>query len=149
MPEARAAIALGSNLGDRPLHLRTAIDLISALGRVTAVSTFHDTTPVGLLDQPRFLNAALLLETQLSPIVLLRALLAIELTMGRDRANVPAKGPRVIDLDLILYDQELLTLPHPAMHERPFVLAPLAELAPNWQHPTLHLTIAQLLASHA
>ena len=153
MPEspACAAIALGSNLGDRQQHLRTAIDRIGALGRVTSLSTFHDTAPVGLLDQPRFLNAALLLETALPPLDLLRALLAIELRMGRDRANVPAKGPRVIDLDLILYnDQTLttpeLTLPHPAMHERPFVLAPLAELAPNWQHPTLHLTLAELLA---
>ena len=151
MPEpVAAAIALGSNLGDRAGNLRTAIAQLGLLGKVTAVSSFHATEPVGYLDQPEFLNAAVLLETPLAPHALLEALLAIERDMGRVRIGVPAKGPRLIDLDLLLYGGEIvesatLTLPHPAMHERPFVLAPLAEIAPGWKHPILHQTIATLL----
>jgi 2-amino-4-hydroxy-6-hydroxymethyldihydropteridine diphosphokinase len=147
-----AAIALGSNLGDRNQSLEIAITHISALGRILAVSSFIDTAPVGFVDQPRFLNAALLLETTLSPTELLRELLAIEHRMGRDRTNVPAKGPRLIDLDLLFYDDVVLTtneltLPHPAMHERAFVLSPLAEIAPNWRHPILRESVASLLAN--
>jgi 2-amino-4-hydroxy-6-hydroxymethyldihydropteridine diphosphokinase len=147
-----AAIALGSNLGDRNQSLEIAITHICALGRILAVSSFIDTAPVGFVDQPRFLNAALLLETTLSPTELLRELLAIEHRMGRDRTNVPAKGPRLIDLDLLFYDDVVLTtneltLPHPAMHERAFVLSPLAEIAPNWRHPILRESVASLLAN--
>ena len=147
MPEA--AIALGSNLGAREQNLQQAIDRVATLGTLHAVSSFHDTTPVGYLDQPRFLNAALLLDTALSPIALLHALLAIEQTMGRSRDGIPAKGPRLIDLDLLLYGQQVLhtpelTLPHPALHERAFVLLPLAEIAPGWLHPILHRTIKEL-----
>ena len=146
-----AAIALGSNLGDREANLREALHHLEALGTVIATSTFHDTDPVGYLDQPRFLNAAALLETSLAPIALLRSLLAIEHAMGRDRSTAPPKGPRLIDLDLLLCGNTILqtpelTLPHPAMHERAFVLAPLAEIAPAMQHPTLHRSIADLLA---
>jgi len=150
-----AAIALGSNLpspnlGSRASNLRAAIDRIAALGKILAVSTFHDTAPDGYLDQPRFLNAALLLSTELPPLELLRALLGIERAMGRDRSNVPAKGPRIIDLDLILYDglslkTPELTLPHPAMRERAFVLAPLAEIAAHWIDPETGSAIAALL----
>lgn len=149
-----AAIALGSNLdspfGDRDANLREAIRRLTDLGNVQAVSTFHDTDPVGHLDQPRFLNAAALLETTLAPEALMHALLAIEKSMGREREGAISKGPRVIDLDLLLYGNRILstadlTLPHPAMHERRFVLAPLAEIAPAMKHPALHLTISELL----
>ncbi len=156
MPEPRttAAIALGSNLtspfGDPAANLHEAIRRLGTLGDITAVSTFYATDPVGYLDQPRFLNAAALLETSLPPLDLLHNLLAIEHAMGRDRNNAPPKGPRIIDLDLLLYGNIImqsaeLTLPHPAMHQRAFVLAPLAEIAPSMRHSTLHRTIAELL----
>jgi 2-amino-4-hydroxy-6-hydroxymethyldihydropteridine diphosphokinase len=151
-----AAIALGSNLpshfGDRASNLHEALLQLQTLGQVTAVSSFHDTDPVGYEDQPQFLNAAALLETELSPIDLLHALLAIEHSMGRDRSTAPPKGPRIIDLDLLLYSDVVLrtselTLPHPAMHERRFVLAPISEIAPEMQHPTLHQSIAELFVN--
>jgi 2-amino-4-hydroxy-6-hydroxymethyldihydropteridine diphosphokinase len=148
-----AAIALGSNLpspfGSPADNLHEALHRLSALGAIKAVSSFHATAPVGYLDQPQFVNAAVLLETTLSPLDLLHGLLAIEQAMGRDRKSSPPKGPRIIDLDLLLYGDLILatpelTLPHPAMHQRAFVLAPLAEIAPTLQHPTLHTTVADL-----
>jgi len=151
-----AAIALGSNLasefGDREANLRVAIERLVALGKITAVSSFYDTEPVGYLDQPRFLNAALLLETDLAPLDLLRGLLAIELSMGRRRDLVAAKGPRVIDLDLLFAGDTVmstseLTLPHPAVAERRFVLEPLAGIAPDWLHPLTGKTAAEMLSS--
>jgi 2-amino-4-hydroxy-6-hydroxymethyldihydropteridine diphosphokinase len=155
-----AAIALGSNLpstfGPPEANLREAIHRLASVGHITAVSTFHATDPVGYTDQPRFLNAAALLETNLSPLDLLHHLLAIEQAMGRDCSTAPPKGPRIIDLDLLLYISDTgvpeilstsdLTLPHPSLHERRFVLAPLTEIAPTLQHPTLHRSIADLLA---
>jgi len=149
-----AAIALGSNLdspvGDREANLREAIKRLKALGEVRAVSSFYDTEPVGYVAQPRFLNGALLLETDLGPAELMRALLAVERAMGRDRTGTVAKGPRVIDLDLLLYGDAVvntgeLTLPHPAMAEREFVLRPLAEIAPAMRHPLLGLTVREML----
>ena len=124
---------------------------MAGLGRVLAVSRFVSTAPVGYTQQPDFLNGALLLETGLLPGELLRAMLAIEQAMGRDRsAAAPPKGPRLIDLDLLIYDDLVLaapglTLPHPEMHQRAFVLGPLAEIAPEWLHPGLRVSVRELL----
>jgi 2-amino-4-hydroxy-6-hydroxymethyldihydropteridine diphosphokinase len=150
-----AAVALGSNLesgfGDREANLREAVRRIEALGEVRAVSSFYDTEPVGYLEQPRFLNGAMLLETELGPRELMRELLRVERAMGREREGAVPKGPRVIDLDLLLYGDwviwsEELMLPHPAMAERRFVLEPLAEIAPEWVHPVLGVTVREILA---
>jgi 2-amino-4-hydroxy-6-hydroxymethyldihydropteridine diphosphokinase len=150
-----AAIALGSNLesqfGDREANLWEAVERLRELGEVKAVSSVYDTEPVGYLDQPRFLNAAVLLETALEPVELMRALLEVEQAMGRERVGAVIKGPRVIDLDLLLYGQVVmntteLTLPHPEMMERRFVLEPLAEIAPGMVHPVLGLTVGEMLA---
>lgn len=146
-----AAIALGSNLGDREATLSRAAESLAALGRIIAVSPWLQTAPVGYADQPDFLNGAALLETQLPPTELLHHLLQIELEHGRDRSHAIAKGPRTLDLDLLLYDDVIiatteLTLPHPEMHTRRFVLEPLAAIAPEWTHPVLQRTVAELLA---
>jgi 2-amino-4-hydroxy-6-hydroxymethyldihydropteridine diphosphokinase len=150
-----AAIALGSNLaspwGDREANLREAVRHVGQLGQVRVVSSFHDTAPVGTTEQPNFLNGAMLLETKLGPVELMRALLGIEQAMGRERESVPAKGPRTIDLDLLLMDDlvldaDELTLPHPAMAERRFVLEPLAEIAPVMVDPVTGRTVAEMLA---
>jgi 2-amino-4-hydroxy-6-hydroxymethyldihydropteridine diphosphokinase len=153
-----AAIALGSNLEsgagagshDRAANLREAVARLGAMGRVTAVSSFYDTAPVGYVDQPRFLNGAVLLETELEPVALLTGLLAVERAMGRDRSATVAKGPRVIDLDLLLFGAVVLetaelTVPHPALRERRFVLEPLGEIAPEMVDPVTGLTVAELL----
>ena len=149
-----AAIALGSNLdspwGQPADAIAEAVRRLAALGTVTTLSTLRSTAPEGYLDQPTFLNGALLLDTQLAPLPLLRALLTIERDMGRTREGAIAKGPRLIDLDLLLYDGNVLstttlTLPHPAMHTRAFVLEPLAEIAPSMLHPVFNQTIAELL----
>jgi 2-amino-4-hydroxy-6-hydroxymethyldihydropteridine diphosphokinase len=151
-----AAVALGSNLAapvgtcDRAANLREAVARLGDLGRVMAISSFYDTAPVGYLDQPRFLNGAVLLETELEPEELLEGLMEIERAMGRDRTGVIAKGPRVIDLDLLLFgglvlETTALTVPHPAMRERRFVLEPLAEVAPGMVDPVTGRTVAELL----
>jgi len=149
-----AAVALGANLpsqfGGPEESLREAVRRMGSLGEVVAVSGFYETEPVGYVEQPRFLNAAALVETELAPLELLRGLLAIEQAMGRVRAGVAAKGPRVIDLDLLLYGDVVvsgpeLKLPHPAMRERRFVLEPLAEIAAGMVEPVSGWTVGELL----
>jgi 2-amino-4-hydroxy-6-hydroxymethyldihydropteridine diphosphokinase len=129
----RAYVGLGSNLGDREETLRRALELLAEQVDVVAVSTLRDTDPVGMVDQPRFLNGAALVETELPPRELLGVLLGIERELGRERLE--RWGPRTIDLDLLLFGAEAvsepgLRVPHPRLHERRFVLEPLAELDP-------------------
>lgn len=149
-----AALALGSNLAgtqaSREANLQAAVRLLSSLGEVVAVSSWMDTAPVTFTEQPRFLNGAALLRTALEPLALLDRLLHIEQQLGRDRSHGIAKGPRTLDLDLLLYDDvvygsERLTLPHPEMHRRLFVLQPLVEIAPEMVHPALGYTVRELL----
>jgi 2-amino-4-hydroxy-6-hydroxymethyldihydropteridine diphosphokinase len=134
----RAFVGLGSNLGERETTLRAAVGRLRGLPQteVRAVSSFRDTEPVGYVDQPRFLNGAVELETGLSARELMTALLELERAYGRDRSSSPAQGPRTLDLDLLLYgeatiDEPGLEVPHPRLHERRFVLEPLSELDPG------------------
>jgi 2-amino-4-hydroxy-6-hydroxymethyldihydropteridine diphosphokinase len=145
---ATTYIGLGSNLGDRLATLRTAVLRLETLGGVNAVSSLYETEPVGDLEQPRFLNAVVALETALTPADLLRALLGIERDLGRTRSFPDA--PRTLDLDLLLVEDVILdtpelTLPHPRLHERAFVLVPLAEIAPETVHPGSGQTVQELL----
>ncbi len=143
-----AFVALGANLGDRLVTLREAVRRLGELGTVDAVSSVHETDPVGYADQPAFLNAVVRLHTGLRPEPLLAALLRIEADLGRVRAFPNA--PRRLDLDLLMYDDLTLatpdlTLPHPRLHERAFVLVPLAEIAPGAWHPARFRLVADLL----
>jgi 2-amino-4-hydroxy-6-hydroxymethyldihydropteridine diphosphokinase len=138
----RVFVGLGSNLGDREGTLRAAVGRLRHLPEteVLRVSKLRNTDPVGYVDQPRFLNGVVELETGLSARQLLGRLLELERAFGRDRAAVPAQGPRTLDLDLLLYGQEQieepgLEVPHPRLHERSFVLEPLAELDPALEVP--------------
>jgi 2-amino-4-hydroxy-6-hydroxymethyldihydropteridine diphosphokinase len=143
------AIALGSNLGDRHGVLRQAIARLSTQLHDLRVSSSHETDPVGVGDQPRFLNAAATARTAMSARALLELLLGIERELGRSRPHQGA--PRTLDLDLILYgdaviDESGLVVPHPRFRERLFVLAPLAEVAAAWRDPVTGLTVGELLA---
>jgi 2-amino-4-hydroxy-6-hydroxymethyldihydropteridine diphosphokinase len=138
----RAYVGLGSNLGDREATIRGALEALAAEPgiEVAAVSTLIDTEPAGVVDQPRFLNGVAALDTGLSARGLLGVLLDVERRFGRRReASVP-QGPRTLDLDLLVYgtaeiDEPGLRVPHPCLHERSFVLVPLAELAPGLEVP--------------
>jgi 2-amino-4-hydroxy-6-hydroxymethyldihydropteridine diphosphokinase len=138
----RAYVGLGANLGDREGAIRNAVDLLGAEPgiEIVAVSRLRETDPVGYLDQPRFLNGAAALETDLAAAELLALLLDVERRLGRERTGEERFGPRTIDLDLLLYGQEEidepgLTVPHPRLAERRFALEPLHELEPDLALP--------------
>jgi 2-amino-4-hydroxy-6-hydroxymethyldihydropteridine diphosphokinase len=143
-------LSLGSNVGDRAKNLRDAIAALGNSGAsVVSVSSVYETEPVDYLDQPWFLNCAVEAETELAALELLQAVRGIEAQMGSKRPI--AKGPRLIDIDILLYGNEIvdtpeLQVPHPRMHLRRFVLEPLAQIAPNAQHPVSRLSISELLA---
>jgi 2-amino-4-hydroxy-6-hydroxymethyldihydropteridine diphosphokinase len=148
-----AYIGLGANIsgpaGTPEATLARAAEQVAALGRVAARSHLYSTAPVGLAEQPRFLNATLALETELAPRALLEGLLAIERGLGRDRSNSVPNGPRALDLDLLLFDELVLSehglaVPHPRMAERAFVLAPLSEIAPQARDPRTGATVGEL-----
>lgn len=144
-----AYLSLGSNIGSRETHLRSALDRLAANGmRVTAESSIYETDPQDLKDQPCFLNMVAAIETALFPIQLLSRIQKIERELGRQR--LVDKGPRTIDIDILLYGKfvirtDQLTVPHPRMAQRRFVLEPLAELAPGLRHPVLGGTVRDLL----
>lgn len=142
-------LSLGSNLGDRPANLRMAIERIAETGAVRAVSAVYETEPVDVGEQPWFLNCVVAVESGMPPRELLDRALAIEGAMGRHRTR--DKGPRTIDIDILLCGNSVvaqpgLHIPHPAMHQRRFVLEPLAEIAPEAFHPVLKKTARELLA---
>jgi 2-amino-4-hydroxy-6-hydroxymethyldihydropteridine diphosphokinase len=143
-----AYIAMGTNLGDRLANLRAAIAALAPEIEVLEESPVYETEPWGYADQPPFLNMALRTATDLSPRNLLGRLKGLEATLGR----IPSfrNGPRLIDLDILFYDDLILdtpalAIPHPRLHERAFVLIPLAEIAPSLVHPALRLSVAQLV----
>jgi len=141
-------LSLGSNIGDRENHLRDAITRLQTNRRLVAVSSFYEAEPVEVTDQAWFLNCVVALETTESPERLMAAILQIEQEMGRQR--IQRKGPRTIDIDILLFgdnilDSPALIIPHPAMHERRFVLQPLTEIAPGARHPVQNKTAQQLL----
>ena len=146
-------LGLGSNLGDRRAHLGSALAQLAQLGVIKAQSSLYETEPVAMAPgAPCFLNCAVALETELMPKQLLARLLEIERGLGRKRARTPAAGekqPRTIDLDILLFagsviETAALTVPHPALHQRRFVLEPLAEIAPDVRHPVLKRSMREL-----
>lgn len=142
-----AYLSLGSNVGDRAANLQEAISRLAGLGNVTAVSCFYETEPIEVTAQPWFLNCVVALDTEKMPKQLLAGILDMEQQMGRRR--VQKKGPRTIDIDILLFGNSIvdtadLTIPHPAMHERRFVLEPMAEIAPEVRHPVFKRTMREM-----
>ena len=145
----RVCLSLGSNLGDRTGHIHRALEHLSAAGcKVRKVSSFYETEPVDFLDQPWFVNCVAEVETDLSPRALLRTALAYERAQGRRRSH--SKGPRIIDIDILLYENLVvhlpsLSIPHPRLSARRFVLVPLKEFAAEVRHPVTQQTVSQML----
>ncbi|MBV9180107.1 MAG: 2-amino-4-hydroxy-6-hydroxymethyldihydropteridine diphosphokinase [Acidobacteria bacterium] len=140
-------LSLGSNLGDRGHNLRTAIQNLAHLGTIVRVSSFYETEPLELVSQPWFLNCAVKLDTEKMPRQLISGILNLERSLGRQR--IEAKGPRTIDIDVLLFgtsiiDLPALSVPHPRLHERRFVLEPMVEIAPDARHPVLRRTMREL-----
>jgi 2-amino-4-hydroxy-6-hydroxymethyldihydropteridine diphosphokinase len=140
-------LSLGSNLGDRAANLRTAIEKLASLGNVVAISSIYDTEPVELTAQPWFLNCAVKLDTEKMPRQLIAGILNLEQEMGRQRKQ--QKGPRNIDIDILLFGTSVidipgLTVPHHKLHERRFVLEPLAEIAGDARHPVFKRSMREL-----
>ena len=146
-----AYIGLGTNLGDRIANLKSAVNALDSLGELIAVSSVYETEPVDVDDiQPKFLNMVVALETRLSPHALLREILEIERVNGRVRKR--QNEARTLDLDILLMDDLILTtveltFPHPRMHERAFVMIPLAEIAPDTVHPILKRAASEIAAN--
>lgn len=141
-------LGLGSNLGDREDNISKALDFLSRFTMVARVSSLYETEPVGYLDQPKFLNAACAIETDLGPFQLLILLKGIETTMGRKLSF--RNAPRTVDIDILFYDHRVLNtralqIPHPRLTERAFVLAPLAEINPQTVHPMLKKAVFELM----
>jgi len=145
-----AYLSLGSNLGDRAANLREAAAQLGMAGRLIAISRIYETQPVDVPNQPWFLNCIAAFETDKTPREILEIALQIEAAMGRLRMR--DKGPRKIDIDIVLFgnrivDEPGLRIPHPSMHQRGFVLQPLDEIAPDARHPELGKTARELLAA--
>ena len=141
-------LGLGSNLGDRQQNLQTAVDELGKIIKLTAASAVYETPPWGVTDQPAFLNACVRGETELEAEALLDEIKQIEQTVGRTKTY--RWGPREIDIDILFYGDEIissqrLTIPHPRLHERDFVLVPLNDIAPGIIHPKLGQTLTQML----
>lgn len=143
-----AFIGIGSNLGDRIKNCSDAIFEISNISGIKSISSIYETEPVGIEDQPEFINCVIKIETDLTPTDLLAKLLGIEEDLGRERSVIG--GPRIIDLDILFYDDRVLEygdliIPHPRAHLRRFVLEPLNEIDPNLVHPRLNVSVSKLL----
>lgn len=145
---------IGSNLGDRQAVIKQAIGRLAALGSVEAVSSPIETPAWGFVSQHEFLNVGLVLESHSEPLALLHAIHSIERGLGSSSHRTPEGGyaDRLVDIDVVAIDgltlsTSELTVPHPHLPEREFYLAPMAQIAPHWQHPTLHLTAAQMLSA--
>jgi 2-amino-4-hydroxy-6-hydroxymethyldihydropteridine diphosphokinase len=140
-------LSLGSNVGERQANLQQAIEHLGKIGKVVKQSALYETEPMEMADQPWFLNSAVELETELMPRQFISAVLDIERSMGRKRSK--KKGPRTIDIDVLLFGKSIiemkgLTVPHPAMHQRRFVLEPMVEIAPDVRHPVFKRSMREL-----